>query len=119
MSGNWRERACFLTPYPLPDDIAGLEQWKEAYSHTGPHVPEPGPYALPTYELVYTVAKAIEGIYTKGNLIDRHQLNQALGQVQQVGMLGTLQWNTDHFLVTTPRYLYCWQDNLRLIQIIP
>ena len=119
VSGESRNRACFITPYPSPNDVAGIERWKKAYINVGPHVPEPGPYALPTYEMVYTLAEVIDGLYKEGKSLNRQQLNVALARAQRKGKLGTISWDEDGYRENAPLYLYCWKDTPGLVQRFP
>ncbi|MCD4738967.1 MAG: ABC transporter substrate-binding protein, partial [Anaerolineae bacterium] len=74
------EEVHFITPYPLPEDLLGTEDWITAYRAVGPHVPPPGPYALPTYEALYLLAAAL----TAGP----ENLAAALPHVTRNGFLG-------------------------------
>ncbi|MFN2282793.1 MAG: ABC transporter substrate-binding protein, partial [Anaerolineae bacterium] len=66
VAGTVGEGALFVTPYPLPHDLPGLETWDAAYRAVGPHVPDPGIYALPTYEAVYALADVIAAAVESG-----------------------------------------------------
>ena len=116
LSGKWRDQACFITPYPAPNDISGIDHWAKAYANTGPHVPEPGSLALPTYEAVYVLAEAIAELHKAGTPFSRQRLNGALAQTQRTGKLGVISWDINGYWYNAPLYQYCWEDTLQLMQ---
>ncbi len=106
----WREGTLFVTPYPLPRDLPGLEAWDAAYRAVGPHVPDPGIYALPTYEAVYALAEAITAVTESGERPSRARVAAALPGVRRVGALGTLAWDTMGYWQEMPLYVYIWEQ---------
>ncbi len=105
-AGASAEWTCFVTPYPFPQDLAGLEGWIADYKAMGPHVPEPGPYALPAYMAVKALGEAVKA--ADGG--DREAVANALGQVRFDGPTGTLSWDTAGFWSGAPLYYYCWEQ---------
>lgn len=109
--GNvWPEGTLFVTPYPLPRDLPGLEAWDTAYRAVGPHVPDPGVYALPTYEAVYTLAEAIDAVVESGERPSRAGVAAVLPGVQRVGALGTITWDAARYWQEMPLYIYVWEQ---------
>ena len=102
--------AYFITPYPLAQDLVGLTEWRAAYRAVGPHVPEPGPYALPTYEAVHLLAQAIATAAQHG-APTRATVAAALPDAQRDGHLGPITWDENGFWVTPHVYTYRWQNN--------
>ena len=54
------EGARFVTPWPFPQDVPDSAEFVAAYQAMGPHVPPPGPLALPAYEATWQVLAALE-----------------------------------------------------------
>jgi ABC-type branched-subunit amino acid transport system substrate-binding protein len=119
VSGEWRDRACFVTSYPLPKDVTGLDRWKHAYVNTGPHVPEPGPFALPTYELVYMLAEVIEELYITGKPLTRVEVSAALARTSRTGKLGVITWDQSGYWHDAPMHWYCWKNTPLLTEPVP
>lgn len=106
---EWREGTLFVTPYPLPRDLPGLEAWDAAYRGVGPHVPDPGVYALPTYEAVYALAEAIAAAEEAGQP-SRAGVTAALPGVRRTGTLGTIAWDAAGYCEEMPLYVYVWEQ---------
>jgi branched-chain amino acid transport system substrate-binding protein len=98
----------FVTPYPRPQDLKGADAWIEAYRNVGPHVPEPGYYALPTYEAVYAAAAAIEAVVDSGGDPGQEAVGAALPDVSRTGRLGTIRWDRDGYWAEMPLYRCVW-----------
>ena len=118
MSSEWLKRACIITPYPSPDDLDDLEIWKAAYTNTGPHVPEPGPYALPTYDIIYLIAEVIAKGFEQNTPLNRQYINAALEHVRFAGKLGDIIWDEDGYWDSAPLYHYCGEQVTQLVEII-
>ncbi len=103
IAGEAAEDVRIVTPYPLPRDVADSEGWREAVLAMGPHVPEPGPYALPTYEAVHLIAEAVARI---DGTVGREGLAQALAATTREGKLGRITWDADGFWADAPLYGY-------------
>jgi len=106
----WPEGTLFVTPYPLPQDLPGLEAWDTAYRGVGPHVPDPGVYALPTYEAVCVLAEAIRAVVESSERPSRVDLAAALPAVHRDGTLGTLTWDAAGYWQDAPLYVYVWEQ---------
>ncbi|MGC9399048.1 MAG: ABC transporter substrate-binding protein [Anaerolineae bacterium] len=104
------EGTLFITPYPFPRDLPGTGAWTAAYTSMGPHVSEPGAYALPTYEAVYLLAEAFaEALKTHGRLTPTG-VQQTLRAVSRTGALGTIHLDKEGIWSTAPLYLYTWRE---------
>jgi ABC-type branched-subunit amino acid transport system substrate-binding protein len=110
VAGTAGEGALFVTPYPLPHDLPGLEAWGAAYRAVGPHVPDPGIYALPTYEAVYALAAAIAAAVDSGERPSRASVAVALPSVRRDGVLGTMTWDAAGYWEEMPLYVYTWEQ---------
>lgn len=116
VAGIMGEGALFVTPYPLPHDLPDLEAWTAAYHAVGPHVPDPGIYALPTYEAIYTLAEAIATVVESGARPSRAGVAVALPAVRRDGTLGTMTWDPTGYWQEMPLYVYVWeQSGARLV----
>jgi branched-chain amino acid transport system substrate-binding protein len=112
--------AQFVTPYPMPQDLPDTQSWIEAYCAMGPHVANPGPYALPTYEAVYLVAEALSSVLETTTSPSRRALGQALGDVARRGRLGEIRWDARRYWELMPLYHYRWtEESVQLVQILP
>ncbi|MBN1487123.1 MAG: ABC transporter substrate-binding protein [Anaerolineae bacterium] len=98
----------FVTPYPFPKDLPGAESWTTHYQSVGPHVPEPGPYALPTYEAIYLLAEALEIALANDVSPIQVALQASLSQVHIKGLLGEYNWDTKQFWQAPVIYHYRW-----------
>lgn len=113
----WRTGTLFVTPYPLPRDLPGLDAWRAAYRAVGPHVPDPGVYALPTYEAVYALAEAIAAATLAEGQPSRSGIQAALPNVHRAGALGTVAWDATGYWRDMPLYVYVWeQAGARLVE---
>jgi len=110
VAGAVSEGALFFTPYPSPRDLPGLEAWSVAYRAVGPHVPDPGIYALPTYEAIYTLAEAIAAMVEAGRQPSRAGVATALPEMRREGALGTLTWDAAGYWRAMPLYVYVWEQ---------
>ena len=109
-----------VTPYPRPQDLAGTQDWTASYKAMGPHVPEPGPYALPTYEAVYIVAETLSTLLGEGDRPNREMLGDAMGRATRDGWLGLVEWAEDHYWASMPFYHYRWTDDgFQLVGTVP
>jgi len=112
--------AQYVTPYPMPQDLADTQAWIEAYRAMGPHVPDPGPYALPTYEAVNLVAEALSSVLEATASPTRRALCLALGDVARSGRLGEIRWDADRYWELMPLYHYRWtEESAQLVQVLP
>ena len=112
--------AQFVTPYPMPQDLADTQAWIEAYRAMGPHVPEPRPYALPTYEAVYLIAEALSAVLEDVSPPSRGALAQTLGDVTRGGRLGEIRWDDSRHWALMPLYHYRWtEESVRFVQVLP
>ncbi len=111
VAGAAAEGTCFVTPYPLPQDVPGTADWITAYGTLGLYVPEPGPYALPTYEAMQFLAQAITADAAAHGRPTRAGITEALGSVERKGYLGALRWGAAGYWDTAPLYLYCWEQS--------
>lgn len=93
-----------LTPYPLPQDVPDVAAWTEAYLSMDLYAPQPGPYALPTYEAVYVLAAALAG-----GVPTRAGVAGALPDVTREGLLGRIAWDSAGYWRAAPLYRYRWE----------
>lgn len=118
--GDLRDNACFMTPYPLPDDVSDTASWKYDYLNTGPHVPEPGIFALPTYDIIFTLADVIAKEHHTKKPITRQQFNEEMINAHHNGKLGLISWDASGYWTHAPLYWYCWDMTaLQLMKHIP
>ncbi len=103
IAGDSAQAVYAVTPYPQPFTLPQLEAWMAAYRAVGPHVPDPGPYALPTYEAVYLLAEALSAATQKG-APTRSSVAAVLPTVRRTGLLGTIAWDAAGFWLDAPVY---------------
>ncbi|MDF1514438.1 MAG: ABC transporter substrate-binding protein [Anaerolineae bacterium] len=118
VSGQAVTGVCYITPYPLPGDVANISSWVEAYTSTDPHAPAPGPYALATYEAVYILAKTISDNLEPHSSLTRQEFNAALANTRRTSHLGEIFWNAQGYWNAAPLYHYCWQQKPVLMGIL-
>lgn len=111
LAGTVISGTVFVTPYPLPQDVTAVETWTSAYLAGGPHVPQPGPFALPTYEAVYVIVEALSAAIRSGDQPTRARLAEALPEVHREGLLGVVAWDERGFWQDAPLYLYRWKED--------
>lgn len=99
----------WVTPYPFPQDLPATADWIAAYGAVGPHVPAPGPYALPAYEAVQLVAQAIAADVDAQGRPSRAGVAAALPAVRRGGLLGPLAFDAAGWWASAPLYRYVWQ----------
>ncbi len=107
VAGEAAQGTAIITPYPLPQAVEGTSEWRAAYAAMGPHVPEPGPYALPTYEAVRLLAGAIARATAQGE-VDRATVAEAMAGTDVEGFLGPIGWDGAGFWREAPLYRYRW-----------
>lgn len=116
IAGTASQNTYFVAPYPFPKDVPDLAAWTTAYRAVGPHVPEPGLYALPTYEAVYVLAEAIAAAVRAGGA-SRPQVASMLPAIQRSGYLGEIAWDAAGYWRGPALYAYAWQDSsIRLVE---
>jgi ABC-type branched-subunit amino acid transport system substrate-binding protein len=120
LAGSAAIDAQFVTSYPFPRDLTGTEAWIAAYRAVGPHVPDPGPYALPTYEAIGLIAEALDALLSEGAELDRSALRDALGDVQHRSRLGMMQFDAQGAWQDASLYHYRWEpDGPELLGTLP
>ena len=117
VAGEAAEGACFTTPYPFPQDLEAGEDWTAAYQAVGPHVPFPGPYALPTYEAIYLLAAAVAEDSTAHSAPTRAGIALALSSPGRDGVLGPIRWDAEGFWATASLYTYCWEEGIPKLSV--
>ncbi len=80
----------FVTPWPLPGDVAGGEEFAAAYGDESGGT-APGPLALPAYESTWTLLQALEEAAVGGEPT-RSGVGAALAGVERQGVLGRLSF---------------------------
>jgi hypothetical protein len=68
----------FASPYRLPDAEGRDVRFAAKYQALGPHVPNPGPFALTTYETVQSVLDAVEAVVGQGEVLTRRAIAESL-----------------------------------------
>ncbi|MGC9349940.1 MAG: branched-chain amino acid ABC transporter substrate-binding protein [Anaerolineae bacterium] len=120
IGGESAQGAFFVTSFPFPRDVAGSQDWIAAYQAVGPHVPEPGPYALPTYEAIHLVINALDRALTSRDEVNRSAVTGALVTAERIGRLGEIAWESSGHWNAAPLYLYQWTGQApRLIGQVP
>lgn len=90
VAGEVAEGALFVTPYPFPTDVPGSEAFTVAYCSISPHVPPPGPLALPAYEAARLVLEALARDIESNGAPTREGMTAALATMEWGD--GALYW---------------------------
>lgn len=106
VAGEAAENAWFVTPYPFPTDVPGTADFVAAYQSLGPHVPPPGPLALPAYEATRVLLEALRQDIAAHGAPTRAGVAAALATVERDGLLGHIVFDREHNWETVPLYWY-------------
>lgn len=106
------EGACFWSPYPLPQDLPGRDAWRAAYEDVGPHVPAPGPYALPSYVAVQLIAEVVRAELKPGQPPEREQLTVSFTSTKTETLLGEIAWTSAGRWASPVYHHYCWREGV-------
>jgi ABC-type branched-subunit amino acid transport system substrate-binding protein len=106
------EGTCFWTPYPFPQDLPGLEAWRAAYEELGPHVPTPGPYALPTYVAAQLLAATVEAHVPVEHPSPRAQLSRSFAPAGTQSPLGEISGTVAGRWDAPILHHYCWRKGV-------
>ena len=86
----------------------------------GPHVPEPGPYALPTYEAVHLALNAVSLALESRDVLSRRTVAEVFGSSRRTGRLVEIEWESSRYWNAAPLYLYRWTGQTpKLIRQMP
>lgn len=88
VAGQAAAGTVFVTPWPLPRDVAGGHDFLAAYRRVSDGT-EPGPLALPAYEATWVLLEALERAGAEGEL-GRQGVAAALADVERRGLLGKI-----------------------------
>ena len=105
VAGEAAENAWFVTPYPFPADVPQTADFVAAYGSLGPHVPPPGPLALPAYEATWVVLEALQRDIAAHGAPSRAGVAAALATVERDGLLGHIAFDSAGNWGTAP---LCW-----------
>jgi branched-chain amino acid transport system substrate-binding protein len=120
VGGASAEGVIFVTPYPFPRDLDGLDAWVSAYGSMGPHVPEPGPFALPTYDAIGVVADALALTLEETAVPERRSVQATLREIRHLGLLGTIEFDAGGMWQSAPLYRYRWRaGSPELVAAVP
>jgi branched-chain amino acid transport system substrate-binding protein len=106
VAGVAAEGAVFVTPYPFPADVPGSADFVAAYQALGPHVPPPGPLALPAYEATWVLLQALEQDIAAHGAPTRAGVTAALATVRRQGLLGWVEFDSGRNWGAAPLYWY-------------
>jgi ABC-type branched-subunit amino acid transport system substrate-binding protein len=90
VAGEAAAGAVFVTPYPFPADATGSEDFVVAYRALSPHVPPPGPLALPAYEATWVLLEALAQDIAAHDEPTREGVAAALAEMERGDV--TLYW---------------------------
>jgi ABC-type branched-subunit amino acid transport system substrate-binding protein len=82
VAGEAAEGARFVTPWPFAQDAPDSAEFVAAYQALGPHVPPPGPLALPAYEATWQVLEVLERDIAANGAPTRAGMAAALAEVE-------------------------------------
>jgi branched-chain amino acid transport system substrate-binding protein len=105
VAGNSAEGAVFVTPWPLPSDVAGGADFSEQYRTVSNGVP-PGPLALPAYEATWILLEALERDIAAHEEPTREGMTRALLATERDGWLGSIALGSGRQWGEAPLYWY-------------
>ncbi len=70
----------FASPYRWPDNEVHDADFAEGYRSLGPHIPDPGPFALTTFETTQTLLAAIDAVVRHEETPSRQTLAKYLAE---------------------------------------
>jgi ABC-type branched-subunit amino acid transport system substrate-binding protein len=95
----------FVTPWPLPADVSGGEDFVKAYRVVSNGVP-PGRLALPAYEATWLLLGALERDIAVHGDPTREGVAQTLPGASRTGSLGLITFDASRAWGETPLYWY-------------
>ena len=104
VAGDRAAGVVFVTPWPFPIDVAGGEEFADAYRAVSNGL-EPGPLALPAYEAAHLLLDAVEAAVEKGDPT-RDGVRAALAELQNGGRLAVLDAGGSGAAVQAGLYWY-------------
>jgi branched-chain amino acid transport system substrate-binding protein len=105
VAGESAEGAVFVTPWPLPGDVAGGVDYSERYRGVSNGMP-PGPLALPAYEATWILLEALERDIAAHGEPTREGMAEALLDTDRRGWLGSIAFGSGHQWGEAPLYWY-------------
>jgi len=105
VAGQAAEGAVFVTPWPLPTDVAGGVDFVAAYRAVSNGV-SPGPLALLAYEATWVLLEALERDITSHGEPTREGMAAALATVERSGLLGRITFDGGRNWGDAPLYWY-------------
>ena len=105
VAGQAAHGAIYVTPWPLPTDIAGSADFVTAYRTVSGEVP-PGPLALPAYEAARILIDALSRDIAAHRVPTRRGTARELLATEREGLLGTITFGADHDWSDAPLYWY-------------
>lgn len=84
VAGNGGTGAVFVTPYPYPLDLPGMDGFVADYEASGYHVPPPGPLAVPAYEAAWLLFDALERDLAADGVPARDGMAAALAELVDI-----------------------------------
>jgi len=106
VAGEAATGALFVTPWPLPADVAGSAEFIAAYRALSPDVPPPGPLALPAYEATWVLLEALEQDIAAHGTPTREGVAAALATVGRTGLLGQIEFDGGRNWGSAPLFWY-------------
>jgi branched-chain amino acid transport system substrate-binding protein len=105
VAGDSAEGTVFVTPWPLPGDVAGGVDFSERYRGVSNGVP-PGPLALPAYETTWILLEALARDIAAHEEPTREGLAKALLVTERDGLLGSIALGSGRQWGEAPLYWY-------------
>ena len=105
VAGQAAEGVAFVTPWPLPADVPGGEDFVKAYRVVSNGVP-PGRLALPAYEATWLLLGAIERDIAVHGDPTREGVAETLSGASRTGPLGRITFDASRAWGDAPLYWY-------------
>ena len=105
VAGQAAEGVAFVTPWPLPADVPGGEDFVKAYRIVSNGVP-PGWLALPAYEATWLLLGALERDIAVHGDPTREGVAETLPDTSRIGLLGRITLDASRAWGDAPLYWY-------------
>ena len=105
IAGQAAEGVTLVTPWPLPADVPGGEDFVEAYRAVSNGVP-PGRLALPAYEATWLLLGALERDIAVRGAPTREGIAETLSGASRTGSLGRIAFDANRAWADVPLYWY-------------
>ncbi len=106
VAGSAADGVLLVTPWPLPSEVEGSDDFRIAYQDMGYHVSPPGPLALPAYEATWLILEALERDIAAEGEPTGQSVSGILVDAERSGLLGRIAFDGQGDWADAPLYWY-------------